>query len=88
MYYDTVEIRPLGGKWVVNHYKMDKDRQPRENYTPNVVLGFFHYPRKWGVEKGLRLLKEAIIKRHKDEIDRLTKSLSELRLINSPYNKS
>jgi hypothetical protein len=88
MYYDTVEIKPVNGKWVFKHYKMNLDRQSSKGYTPNSDLGFFHYPRKWGDQKGFRLLKEAIIKRHEDEIAKLTKSLSELRLVKLPNDKA
>ena len=83
MYYDTVEIKPIAGKWVVNHSQMDGDRQSSKEYTPH-AMGFFHYPRKWGVQKGFRLLKKAMIKRHEDEIAALTKSLSSLRLVEPP----
>lgn len=89
MYYDLIEIsardRAGGREWVVTHSQVSGDRQPRPGnvYTPS-TLGFFHYPRKWGVEKGLRVLKAAMMKRHKVEIADLTKSLAKLRSVKLP----
>ena len=90
MYYDTVEIRPIGGRWVVAHGQMDGDRKTSSPYSPGALgtaLGFFHYPRKWGVAKGFRVLREALIKRHEDEIAALKKSLSGLRSLHVPQDK-
>jgi len=41
MYYDTVEIKPVNGKWVANHCQMDGDRQLRKEYTPHAWGGSF-----------------------------------------------
>jgi hypothetical protein len=55
---------------------------------PLTLGGVFHYPRRWGVQKGFSLLKESMIKRHEDEINALMKSLSELRLVQLPNDKA
>jgi hypothetical protein len=87
MKYDLVEIRPLdigvGKQWDVRWSKDDTDRVDRKPYKPN-GLGFFHYPRFMGLKKAFRLLKEEIIKEHKDEIERLQKSLDALEKLELP----
>lgn len=79
MLYDTIELLPQHGfgVWNVTHSRVPGDREPRKKYLPH-GLGFFHYPRKWGVKRGFDALKAAMVKRHKDEIARLEKSLAAL----------
>lgn len=84
MYYDCVELHPIPGVgWIVHHSQVHGDRKPRRNYTPH-ALGFFHYPRKRGIEWGFAALKNAMIKRHEAEIARLEKSLAALRATTLP----
>lgn len=87
MKYDLVEIRALGigdeKKWDVRWSKDDTDRVDSKPYKPH-PLGFFHYPRFMGLKKAFRLLKEEIIKQHKDEIERLQKSLAALEKLELP----
>jgi hypothetical protein len=84
MYYDTVTIQPSGaGCWTAAHSQQAHDRMPAAEYTPS-ALGYFHYPRDWGVQKGFAVLKAAMIKRHEDEIAALSKSLANLRLVRTP----
>jgi hypothetical protein len=78
MNYDTVEINPAGGgQWRVTFSSLPGDRE-EVDHKPS-ALGFFHYPREWGRAKGLRVLREHMIKRHVDEIEALQKSLEALR---------
>ncbi len=88
MHYDLIEISARGTEWVVTHSQVAGNRQPRPGdiYTPS-ALGFFHYPRKWGVEKGFKVLKAEMMKRHKAEIASLTKSLAALRRVKLPKRK-
>lgn len=83
MYYDTIEIKPVGGKWRAGHEQIDGDRQSEKRARPN-ALGFFHYPRSWGLQKGFSLLQDEMIKRHEEEIAALSKSLDALRQLQPP----
>lgn len=78
MYYDAIELIPVPGfGWVARHHQVSGDREPRKDYTPH-ALGFFHYPRKWGIERGFAALRKVMIERHEAEIARLEKSLDAL----------
>lgn len=84
MRYDSIELDPVPGfGWVVRHHQVHGDREPRKDYTPN-ALGFFHYPRKWGIGRGFAVLKKTMIERHEAEIARLEKSLAALRAAELP----
>ncbi len=84
MYYDSVQIRiNTDGSWRVYHFQLDGDREPSKEYTPQ-NMGFFHYPRKWGIEKAFKLLKEHMIKCRQEEIDHLTKSINNLSSLSLP----
>jgi hypothetical protein len=85
MLYDTVEINPSGnGKWSVTFSSLNRQREEKDEYLPN-AMGFFHYPRKWGKQKGFNILKNYMIKQHEQEIARLRKSLKALKSVS--YNE-
>ena len=81
MYYNTVEIKPDRGNdcktWSVCFSALPFDREPG-NYHPS-SLGFMHYPRKWGKQKGFDTLKSHMIAEHEKKIEELTKSLAQLK---------
>lgn len=83
MYYDTIQITVINNKWVVSHCQQNGAREERDHYTPS-PLGFFHYPREYGIKKGFDILKETMIKPHEEEIERLSKSLADLRAVTPP----
>lgn len=87
MYYDTVEIRPVKGQWIVLHRALDGDRIASKTCTPS-ASGFFHYPRKWGIERGFEKLKAEMIWRHQQEIEKLTKSIEALKSLQLPNKNS
>ncbi len=90
MKYDTIEIIPdrkVKVKWRIKHTQSDVDRVAVE--TSPHGLGFFHYPKKKGVEFGFNTLKAHLIGRHEEEIARLQVSLESLKALTIPYaNKS
>ena len=56
--------------------QLDGDREVVQS-LPN-PLGFYHYPRKMGETKAFQKLKSFLIKKHRDEIAGLKKSLTDL----------
>jgi hypothetical protein len=84
--YDLVEIRDSGvgddQKWGVRWSKDETDRVSSKSKPHQ--LGFFRYPRCMGLKKAFRLLKSEMIKRHKDEIEKLQKSLDALEKLELP----
>jgi hypothetical protein len=85
MKYSFIEIRPnLDGGWYVRHDNSDKaDRHPRKEYVPH-SLGFFYFPRKWGVKNGMAVLIQDMIKRREKEIARLKKDIKLIRKVKLP----
>ena len=88
MKYDTIEIIPeRSGQWQVKHHQDNEDRVATK--TSPHPLGFFHYPKKKGIEFGFNTLKAHLISRHENEIERLQNSLESLKVLSIPYaNKS
>ena len=76
MIYDIANIVPKNGEWNVWFQLDDTDRQSSKT-TPN-PLGFYYYPRKIGKTKAFNELKNYLIARHTQEIERLNKSLDKL----------
>jgi hypothetical protein len=79
MKYDIVHIKPaLGGKGWETYIQIDDQDRESGKTSPN-GLGFYYFPRKMGKRKGFQKLKNYLIKRHKNEIKQLQKSLVELK---------
>lgn len=83
MYYSTVRIRPSidADTWEVFFSDMPYDREPGGEHISG--LGFYHYNRRKGKQKAFDTLKADMIKRHKDEIQKLEKSLKKLEMLGS-----
>jgi hypothetical protein len=75
----TIKIQPNadGDGWEYFYYTHRNDYAFFTNVEPN-ANGFFHYPEDYGDEKAFNELKACMIERHKDEIDKLEKSLKHL----------
>lgn len=71
MKYSTISFeRTINPKspWRVAHTTDNFDRVPCKVYKPDGALGFFHYPKKWPIEKAFNMLKDAMIERRQQEI--------------------
>lgn len=77
MRYQTIEIRPVEGQWVVLRGVIDGDREEKET-QPN-ALGFYHYPVGHPTEKAFTELRDLMIERHQAEINQLQESLDKLK---------
>jgi RNA polymerase-binding transcription factor DksA len=80
--YHTVTIRSRylnngNEKWVAEIHKSRTDRV--ESYTAPSALGHYHYPDTMSDEKAFSLLKGVMVKRHKDEMKKLKRSLDKLK---------
>lgn len=85
MKYDCIEIRPSPDyqAWRVSLSQDDEDRFNTPT-QPN-SLGFYHYPRRKGTAHGFNTLKAHLIARHREEINRLQRSLDALYKLTNPY---
>jgi hypothetical protein len=88
MKYSLVEIRPnpkfCEEPWRVEFSSVDPyDRESKKEYTPN-GLGFFHFPRKWGAQKGFDVLKTDMIERRKAHIAAIQKDIDEIEKLELP----
>ena len=79
MKFSTVKLDPNPNEhtWDIRFSDLPYDRQAVKNPTPH-SLGFFHYPTKWGKQKGFDKLKQHMIQIHKEEIAKLQESLAAL----------
>lgn len=87
MKYSTVEIVPdaFNSGWRVKYDDTDHhDRESRKEYLPNAGLGFFHYPRKWGVEKGFLILKNEMIRVRQEKINSIMQDIEEIKNLQLP----
>ena len=80
MKYNTVTIKPSNvqkGTWDVIFQDLPGNREE----GPGILsgLGFFHYPAHMGKEEAFATLKEHLIQRHQDELDKLMRSLVSLK---------
>ena len=78
-----IEIRPPFNKeqkeWDVKFDNTDKeDRMSCKEYMSQ-PLGFFYYPRKWGVEKRFQVLKDDMIRRRQKEVDHLLRDIESIK---------
>lgn len=81
MLYDTVEIkRTLSGEWEVLHREIPYDRKKDEQHLDG-ALGFFHYPREWGKEKALEVLRGQMIEERLKVIAELQHQVDQLRAL-------
>jgi len=77
MKYKTVKINPTSeGKWEVVYLKSDGVERKGKTYPHS--LGFFHYKETMKDNDAANKLKELMIKRHKEEIKKITLSLNAL----------
>lgn len=88
MKYNLIEIKPTPlfckNRFDVKFDNTDSvDRVGCKKYTPN-RLGFFHYPRKWDVDKAFTLLKQHLIDDVDAEIERLNDYRNELLKVSLP----
>lgn len=79
MRYNTVKIYPENGRWVVQFYRDENDRVLRVN-KPS-PLGFYHYPEAMGKEEAFGALKDAMIRAHAEEVNKLLESLEKLKCL-------
>lgn len=84
MKYKTIEIKPsyTTREWQVFFREDDIDRRGGKTYPH--PIGFYHFPETISLNKAFLKLKECMVKRHKDEIAKLEKSLKELEKVELP----
>ena len=80
MKYKTLTIKPSNtqkGTWDIIFHDLPGDREE----GPGVIssLGFFHYPSYMAKEEAFAMLKEHMVQRHQEEIDKLLRSLVSLK---------
>lgn len=81
MLYDTIEIKlTSSGEWEVLHRELSYERKRGEQHL-NGALGFFHYPRNWGVENAFRVLRERMIGERLKVIAELHDQICKLRAL-------
>lgn len=80
MKYKTMKIKPNGNSWRMEISKDDNCRVITKTY-PN-ALGFYHYAETIPNEKAFDDLKKTMVKKHKEEIEKLQKSLQALEELN------
>jgi hypothetical protein len=82
MKYSLVQIKTKwnGKGWEKPIFSTDDADRVRSKSVP-CGLGFYHYPAYFTKKRAWNKLKKYMIKRHKDEIARLEKSLNKLEKI-------
>ncbi len=88
MKYSLIEIRPnprfCEEPWSVRFDNTDKlDRESCKAYTPN-HLGFFYFPRKWEAQKAFDILKDSMVLRRQEEIERLQNDIKSIQALKLP----
>lgn len=88
MKYSCIEIRPTPKfckePWEVKFDDTDSvDRISCKKYIPH-SLGFFHFPRKWGAQKGFDILKKDMIEKRKERIKSLQKDIEAIESLQLP----
>ena len=80
MKYNTIIIKPSNsrkGTWEVTFEDLPGDREEGPGILSS--LGFFHYPSHMEKEEAFATLKEHLIQRHQNELDKLMRSLVSLK---------
>jgi hypothetical protein len=81
--YHTVTIQAQGfgdkKKWIAGIQRSQVDRVGSK--TVPMPIGFYNYPATMSDKKAFSLLKGVIVKRHKDEIKNLQRSLDKLKTL-------
>jgi hypothetical protein len=83
IYYTVrIEITGFGKKkrWVAGFDKSSKVDREDEKTVPS-ALGYYHYPETMSDKKAFNTLIAGMVKRHRDEIRRLQKSMDKLKAL-------
>lgn len=76
--YDCISIRPYSSSWIVTFSSLPHDREEQKEYKPHVGLGIFNYPSDWKQEKAFLILRNAMIKSLKQQIEEAEREISSL----------
>jgi hypothetical protein len=80
-----IDPDPKNNRWTIYDSLIEGDRKDTPKPTPN-ALGFLYYPSTDSTAQAFNTLKKCMLKHHKIEIAKLTKSMN--KLSNLKYNEN